>query len=129
VNSAAFSPHWKRVVTAFTTTARIWDAATGKPIGEPLWGHHNTVLSAAFSPDGKRIVTASSDKTARVWNVFPDTQSLVSAAKARYPALPQARAAQALFLPPELRIPRQSGQGFRFDVGHHSDLIPATIPK
>jgi hypothetical protein len=28
-----------------------------------------------------------------------------------------------------LRIPRQSGRGFRFDVGHHSDLIPATIPK
>ena len=28
-----------------------------------------------------------------------------------------------------LRIPRQSGQGFPFDVGHRSDLIPATIPK
>ena len=27
-----------------------------------------------------------------------------------------------------LRIPRQSGRGFRFDVGHRSDLIPATIP-
>ena len=29
----------------------------------------------------------------------------------------------------EVRIPTQSGQGFRFDVGHRSDLIPATIPK
>jgi hypothetical protein len=29
----------------------------------------------------------------------------------------------------KVRIPRQSGRGFRFDVGHHSDLIPATIPK
>ncbi len=29
----------------------------------------------------------------------------------------------------KLRIPTQSGQGFRFDVGHRSDLIPATIPK
>jgi CxxC motif-containing protein (DUF1111 family) len=28
-----------------------------------------------------------------------------------------------------LRIPTQSGQGFRFDVGHRSDLIPAAIPK
>ena len=28
-----------------------------------------------------------------------------------------------------LRIPTQSGRGFRFDVGHRSDLIPATIPK
>jgi hypothetical protein len=23
----------------------------------------------------------------------------------------------------------QSGRGFRFEAGHHSDLIPATIPK
>ena len=28
-----------------------------------------------------------------------------------------------------LRTPRQSGQGFRFDVGQRSDLIPATVPK
>ena len=28
-----------------------------------------------------------------------------------------------------VRIPRQSGRGFRFDAGHRSDLIPATIPK
>jgi hypothetical protein len=28
-----------------------------------------------------------------------------------------------------VRIPRQSGQGFRFDVGHRSDLIAATIPN
>ena len=30
---------------------------------------------------------------------------------------------------PKVRIPTQSGRGFRFDVGHRSDLIPATIPK
>ena len=29
----------------------------------------------------------------------------------------------------KMRIPTQSGRGFRFDVGHRSDLIPATIPK
>jgi hypothetical protein len=28
----------------------------------------------------------------------------------------------------QLRIPTQSGRGFRFEVGHRSDLIPATIP-
>jgi len=28
-----------------------------------------------------------------------------------------------------VRIPTQSGRGFRFDVGRRSDLIPATIPK
>ena len=67
--SAAFSPDGKRIVTAsLDTTARVWDAESGKPIGEPLEGHEDWVGSAAFSPDGKRIVTASRDKTARVWD-------------------------------------------------------------
>ena len=67
--SAAFSPDGKRIVTASSDkTARLWDAETGKPIGEPLRGHEDDVRSAAFSPDGKRIVTASDDKTARLWD-------------------------------------------------------------
>ena len=67
--SAAFSPDGKRIVIAsLAATARIWDAATGKPIGEPLRGHEDAVISAAFSPDGRRIVTASQDKTARLWD-------------------------------------------------------------
>ena len=69
IRSAAFSPDGKRIVTAsWDRTARIWDAATGKPIGEPLRGHEDVVMSAAFSPDGQRIVTASKDRTARVWD-------------------------------------------------------------
>ena len=52
--SAAFSPDGKRIVTAsFDGTARIWDAATGEPIGEPLRGHERGVTSAAYSPDGR----------------------------------------------------------------------------
>ena len=37
-------------------TARVWDAATGAPIGQPLH-HESIVVSAKFSPDGERVVT------------------------------------------------------------------------
>ena len=68
VISASFSPDGKRVVTASADkTARVWDADTGKPVGEPMT-HGEAVVSASFSPDGKRVVTASEDKTARVWD-------------------------------------------------------------
>jgi WD40 repeat protein len=68
VFSAQFSADGQRVVTAsFDKTARVWDAATGKAIGEPM-RHEDEVLAAQFSADGKRVVTASKDKTVRVWD-------------------------------------------------------------
>ena len=55
VFSAAFSPDGARIVTASADgTARIWDAATGSPVGEPL-RQRDAVFSAAFSPDGARM--------------------------------------------------------------------------
>src|SRR5262249_20077831 len=57
------------VTASYDKTARVWDAATGQQIGEPLRGHGGAVTSAAFSLDGKRIVTASWDDTVRLWDV------------------------------------------------------------
>ena len=68
VNFAQFSADGQRVVTASRDkTARVWDAATGKAISEPM-KHDDEVNSAQFSADGQRVVTASKDKTARVWD-------------------------------------------------------------
>ena len=90
-----------RIVTAsLDKTARIWDAASGKPIGE-LTGHQDGVGGAAFSPDGARIVTASQDGTARLWAVFHDTQALVSAAKTAIPRCLRLEERKTFFLPPE----------------------------
>ncbi len=63
----AFSPDGKLALTGSVSGARIWDAATGKPIGQPL--EHQGVESLAFSPDGKSIITGSVTKnTARIWD-------------------------------------------------------------
>jgi energy-coupling factor transporter ATP-binding protein EcfA2 len=90
LGSAVFSPDGRRIVAPDNKTARVWDAGTGKQIGEPLTGHMDSVTSAAFSPDGKRIVTASGDKTVRLWDaetgkqigepLIGHTESVLSAA-------------------------------------------------
>ncbi len=65
---ANFSPDGKRLVTAGDdSTARVWDASTGRPLLPPLL-HENTVYWAEFSPDGRKIVTGSWDHRARIWD-------------------------------------------------------------
>jgi WD40 repeat protein len=69
VNSAAYSPDDRRIVTAHdgSASARVWDIASGKLIVQ-LQGHQSAVNDAGYSRDGRRIVTASSDQTVRIWD-------------------------------------------------------------
>ncbi len=47
---------------------RLWDAATGKQVGE-LKGHSAPVVSLAFVDQGATLVSASLDKTVRFWDI------------------------------------------------------------
>ena len=69
VSSVAFSPDGRTILTGcYDRTARLWDRATGRPIGRPL-RHQHCVRSVAFSPDGKLVLTGSFDGIARLWDV------------------------------------------------------------
>ncbi|MFI5454874.1 MAG: protein kinase [Isosphaerales bacterium] len=76
VSGVAFSPDGRTILTwsAFGTPPRLWNAATGLPIGNPL-EHEGVVYTAAFSPDGKTILTAGQrgaglqrQNEARLWD-------------------------------------------------------------
>jgi WD40 repeat protein/predicted Zn-dependent protease len=72
---AAFSADGKRLVTvcqkgqgdAATADVQLWEAATGKQIGEGV-ELLTAVSDVRFSPDGKYGLTVGADRTVRVWD-------------------------------------------------------------
>ncbi len=52
-----------KIIASVSTdrTVRLWDAVTGKAIGDALSGHEDEVNSVAFSPDAKTIISGSKD--------------------------------------------------------------------
>jgi WD40 repeat protein len=74
VVTLAFSPDGKTLVAGAGNALRVWDVKTGKE-QMPLDGHEQGVHDVAFSPDGKALVSASTDETARLWDLASGKES------------------------------------------------------
>jgi WD40 repeat protein len=100
VNSVAFSPDGKQVVSGSDDqTVRLWDAATGAAL-QTLKGHTSLVRSVAFSPDGKLLpILQVSDH----WILEGDTN--------------------ILWLPPDYRQSNSATWNRNLVIGHSSGRI------
>jgi WD40 repeat protein len=69
VNTLAFSPDSRRLITGASDNAAIlWDADTQR-LQHRLVGHTDIIHAVGFTPDGARAITGSNDTTLRLWNV------------------------------------------------------------
>jgi WD40 repeat protein len=72
--SVAVTPDGTHIVSGgLDGTVRVWNLATGIPIGNPLTAHQGGVRSVAVTPDGTHIVSGGRDGKVRVWDLATGT--------------------------------------------------------
>jgi WD40 repeat protein len=75
VYAVSYSPDGRFIATGGPNSARVWDAVTGEAITAEL-PHGSWVVTVQFSPDSRLLVSASSDSTARLWNITTGKEAI-----------------------------------------------------
>lgn len=73
IGSVRFSPDGKYFATLSTSVVRVWDAATGAPVGKPMPHTPESLARVLFSGDGARLATLSETKLL-LWNMRDGSQ-------------------------------------------------------
>lgn len=76
IESLAWSPDSKLLLSSCNHKAQFWDPATGNMIAE-LSGHHETICTVIWAPDGKRLLTADARGQLILWDPQTFKQALV----------------------------------------------------
>ncbi|KIJ11672.1 hypothetical protein PAXINDRAFT_171708 [Paxillus involutus ATCC 200175] len=71
----------KIISTSSDETVRIWDAGTGKQVGEPLVGHAAKTSGVAISTDGTKILSGGWDGKIIMWRA--ETRTIIRILKPR----------------------------------------------
>ncbi|KIJ18456.1 hypothetical protein PAXINDRAFT_167056 [Paxillus involutus ATCC 200175] len=71
----------KIISTSSDETVRIWDAGTGKQVGEPLLGHAAPTRGIAISTDGTKILSGGDDGKIIMWSA--ETRAIIRSIKPR----------------------------------------------
>lgn len=66
--SLAFAPGGKTLVADTSDGLRLWDAASGEPLGAPI-SHLGRVDARSFSDDGKLVALAMPDRSVVLWDI------------------------------------------------------------
>ena len=65
--AVSLSPDGTRFLTVTSSFTRVWDAATGEPVGPEIGV--GDVHAAVFTPDGKGVVAAGAKESAGLWDL------------------------------------------------------------